>query len=95
MKIAISNYSFAAFGLLVLTACAGTAPDAVEKGYPRATINNTAGLDCSAEIYNSRKDIRRTGGTPIIPCNPFDGGFEEAVRHEAGEARREARRNGN
>lgn len=84
----------ACVSLLFLTACAGTHPDAVLRGYPAATINNTAGLNCPVDLRTSKRDLKDGGGPNVVfICNPYDGGFNLAFRNQLDEARREAKRN--
>lgn len=66
-------------GLLCLGGCAATAPDAVEKGYPAATLFHGALPQCQP-----KQDVGPCASDPLIGPNADqafpDGGYRNVVR---------------
>ena len=66
-------------GLLSLGGCAATAPDAVENGYPAATLFHGALPQCRAD-----EDIGPCASEPLVGPNADqafpDGGYRAVVR---------------
>jgi len=94
MKIRRSG-QFAAFvsTALVLASCAGTAPNAVQKGFPKARLHAGDKPDC--RDVDEGEDCRDKRFDPIDgPGSGLaDHGFHRAKTWEAQEARRERKRN--
>lgn len=80
----------ASFGLV---ACAGTQPNAVQKGYPKAQLHPLDLTDCK-EAGPDEKCIDKRHQAIDHPYSGLaDQGFRQAKTHEANETRREQKRN--
>ena len=75
-------------GLLTLGGCAATAPDAVEKGYPAASLFHGALPQC-----RPNEDIGPCTAAPLSGPNAEnafpDGGFRDAVREKIRQRKRD------
>lgn len=85
-------FAAGAIGAFMLSACAGTAPNAVQKGFPKARLHADAKPDCrdvaqGEDCTNARFDPIDGPGSGLA-----DQGFNRAKTWEAREAARERRR---
>lgn len=80
----------AGFGL---AACAGTQPDAVKKGYPKAQLHPLDLTDCREALPDEKCIDKRHQAIDHRYSGLADEGFRNAKTHEAVETRREQRRN--
>lgn len=91
----ISKFAALGAAALMLAACAGTAPNAVQKGFPKARLHAGDKPDC--------RDVAEGEDCRDKRYDPIDGpgsgladqGFHRAKTWEAHEARRERKRNRN
>lgn len=82
--------SLPAIGMsLLLAGCAGTAPGAIQRGFPAASLDPTNRINCE-ETENPDRCARNRDLNAINPL--ADHGFHDAKIWEAREARRDSRR---
>lgn len=80
----------AGFGV---AACAGTQPNAVQKGYPKAQLHPLDLTDCRDAGLDEKCIDKRNLAIDHRYSGLADDGFRNAKTHEAYETRREQRRN--